>query len=134
MNKFEGIIKKVAGYDSMEEKYKEKFNIRKDIRERAKFPPQIQNILSKIDKLDDEEEKLRASIHKISQNSKNQEDETITRNLEEQLQDIQNRQVEIYRDLNEILSKDKELHDALLQYQLKKEDELSPEDRKFSEN
>lgn len=134
MNKFEGIIRKVAGYDSLEEKDKEKFDIRKDIRERAKFPPQIQDILNKIDKLDSEEDKLRANIDGLRKSSKNQEDEAILTNLEGQLQDIQNRQVEIYRDLNEILSKDKDLHDAFVQYQLKKEDELSPEDRKFSDN
>lgn len=135
MNKFEGIIKNVAGYDSQEIKDPKQAEVRRDIRERAKFPTHIQDILSRIERLGEEESKIKDAINETRKSLKNQEDEVILENLEEQLRDVQNRQGDTSTDLMEALSKDKKLYDEVTQYLAKVYDaENPPEELKFSDN
>lgn len=134
MNKFEGIIKNVAGYDSQEVKDPKQAEVRRDIRERAKFPTHIQDILSRIERLGEEESKIQDAISETRKSLKNQEDEAILDNLEEQLRDVQNRQGDTSTDLMEALSKDKKLYDEVTQYLAKIYDRDNPEGLKFSDN
>ncbi|MBP7006665.1 MAG: hypothetical protein KBC44_00585 [Candidatus Pacebacteria bacterium] len=135
MNKFEGIMNKALGYDSEEVKNPEQAETRRDIRERAKFPPHIQDILSRIERLGEEESKIKDAISETRKSLKNQEDEAILDNLEKQLRDVQNREIEISRDLMETLSKDRKLHEQFSQYMAKIYDaENPPEELKFSDN
>jgi len=133
MNKFEGIIKKVSGYDSREVKDPKGFEIRRDIRERAKFPPEIQNILSQLDKLEAEENFVRVNIDKLEKNKENP-NPALLNDLNERIEVIEDRKEVIQEDLKKILSQDKELYSKFMDYVSKKADEENPEGSKFSAN